>query len=107
MSPWKPKKPCAAPGCPKLTDKRFCISHAQQQPTTTEKGYGWRWQKRRKFYLQAHPLCVECEKEGRTTAATEVHHIIPRSGRGPDEESNLMSLCKSHHSRITRRGGLS
>lgn len=104
MTPWRPKKPCASPGCPKLTDKRFCVAHAQQQPKTTARGYGWQWQKRSRFYLAEHPLCVDCEKEGRTTAATEVDHIIPRCAGGNDTRENLAGLCKSHHSQKTRRG---
>jgi len=28
--PYKPKRPCAHPGCPALTDKQFCEAHAKQ-----------------------------------------------------------------------------
>ena len=67
--------------------------------TTAERGYGWRWQKARRFHLSAHPLCVMCEAEGRVTAATVVDHIIPHRG---DEllfwdRKNWQSLCKRHH----------
>lgn len=33
----------------------------------------------------------------------EVHHIIPRSQGGPDEEWNLITLCHKHHNLITTR----
>jgi 5-methylcytosine-specific restriction protein A len=29
IMPYKPRRPCAHPGCPALTDKRFCPAHAQ------------------------------------------------------------------------------
>lgn len=109
--PWRPKKPCSSPGCPKLTDGRFCEAHAKQESKrydaqrgkTAERGYGWTWQKRRRRWLQEHPLCVDCEKEGRVTAANEVDHIIPRRRGGSEDESNLAALCKSHHSQKTAR----
>ena len=46
-----------------------------------------------------------CRREGRVTAAAEVHHIVPLSAGGTHDESNLMALCKPCHSRITAREG--
>ena len=66
--------------------------------TTTERGYGWAWQKLRKAVLDLNPCCVHCELMGRTTAATEVDHIVAKSKGGTDEESNLCALCISCHS---------
>lgn len=34
-----------------------------------------RWRNLRNAYLMEHPLCERCEKEGRITPATDVHHI--------------------------------
>jgi hypothetical protein len=34
------------------------------------------------------------------TAVEEVHHIIPLSEGGTNDESNLMSLCRSCHEKI-------
>jgi 5-methylcytosine-specific restriction enzyme A len=98
-------KPCAAPGCPALVrGSRFCGEHAHRtsearaaggRGTATERGYGARWQKAREAYLVAHPLCVNCKKHGRVTAARVVDHIVPHRG---DEtlfwdESNWQALC--------------
>lgn len=73
--------------------------------TTAERGYGARWQRARKLFLQKHPLCVMCEAEGRVTAATVVDHMDPHRG---DEavfwdESRWQSLCASHHSSDKQR----
>ena len=62
-----------------------------------------RWQRARARYLSTHPLCVMCLAEGRTEAATVVHHVIDVADR-PDlalDESNYQSLCKRHHDSIT------
>ena len=67
--------------------------------------YGYRWKKLRAAYISQHPLCEQCLKEGRVTRAEEVHHIVPLSHGGKHEFSNLMSLCKSCHSRITAAMG--
>jgi 5-methylcytosine-specific restriction protein A len=53
--------------------------------------------KRRASWLERHPLCVECEKAGRVTAATVPDHIVPLWKGGPDTEANLQSLCREHH----------
>jgi len=60
----------------------------------------------RAAYLSAHPVCEDCEQAGRTTIATEVHHIRPieeRAGRPDDMQAlafdpcNLRAMCKACH----------
>ena len=54
-------------------------------------------------YLANHPLCVECEKLGRVTAAVVVDHVVDRRD-APErayDESNFQGLCISHHNRKT------
>lgn len=65
--------------------------------------YGRQWRKARRVFLQAHPLCVHCQQEGRVTAATEVDHITPHRGNEAIfwDESRWQALCKMHHSRKT------
>ena len=61
--------------------------------------YDYKWQKIRKQYLEAHPLCVMCYREGRTTVATVVDHIIPHKGNEAlfYDEGNYQSLCQHCH----------
>ena len=112
--PFKPKRPCSHPGCPKLTYGRFCDEHAKQEARRYErydrdpaarKRYNRTWKRIRDRYISLHPLCERCEKQGRITPAEEVHHIKPLSCGGTNETSNLMSLCTSCHSEITAREG--
>lgn len=42
--PRKPKRPCSFPGCPRLTESRFCEEHGKQEKRRYEK-YD-RWQKK-------------------------------------------------------------
>ena len=37
--------------------------------------------------------------------AEQVHHVLPLSEGGSNDEGNLMSLCKSCHSRIHAKRG--
>lgn len=108
--PRKPKRPCSFPGCPELVDGRFCAAHEQeenrryekyQRDPETRKRYGRSWRKIRKLFITAHPLCEECLRLGKVKAADEVHHIVPLREGGTHSFSNLMSLCKSCHSKIT------
>lgn len=73
--------------------------------TSSQRGYGYKWQKARERYLREHPLCVYCQREGRVTVATVVDHIEPH--RGDDvlfwNESNWQGLCASHHSKDKQR----
>lgn len=77
-------------------------------------GRAWYFQKRwsdlRLIQLRAKPCCEQCDREGRTTAATVVDHVRPHKG---DEalffdQENLQSLCKPCHDRktATEDGGL-
>lgn len=112
--PTKPKKPCGFPGCPKLTHARYCEEHTRvmntrynkyERPYDSSERYGSAWRRIRNKYIKEHPLCEECEKNGRLTPAKEVHHILPLEKGGTHDESNLMALCKSCHSRITAEMG--
>ena len=107
--PYKPKKPCAWPSCQKLTDGRFCEEHQKLENARYEKydrdpavrcRYGRAWKRIRDRYVQVHPLCEMCLKEGKLTPVEEVHHIVPVSRGGTHDRSNLMSLCKSCHNKI-------
>ena len=69
--------------------------------TTTQRGYGWRWQKARAAFLSRpeNVLCRMCDAEGVLGLAAVVDHVIPHKG---DEqlmwdESNWQPLCKRHH----------
>ena len=117
--PRKPKRPCSYPGCPNLTDGQYCKEHeaaARRQYNKYErsadvnKKYGRAWKRIRDRYAAAHPLCEMCLKEGRLTPVDEVHHIVPISQGGTHARDNLMSLCRSCHTKIhhdlgDRKGG--
>lgn len=112
--PRKPKRPCSYPGCPELTEGRYCEEHAAMmnkqyekynRDPDTRRRYGRAWKRIRDKYVAAHPLCEMCQKNGKLTPTEEVHHILPLSRGGTHAESNLMALCKSCHSEITARDG--
>ena len=108
--PYKPKKPCAFPSCPNLTDKRYCDIHAKQMnreynlyrrdPAHKDR-YGSAWRKIRDLYISKHPLCERCLERGFYTPADEVHHVRPLDSGGDNSDDNLMSLCKHCHTSIS------
>lgn len=65
--------------------------------------YGRRWKAAAKRWLQDHPLCAECAKLDRVTAATDVDHSTPHRGDlALFWASHLwQSLCHACHSRKT------
>ena len=107
---------CPRSGCPGIVRAGVCTrcgplrvrvqrEHDERRGTAASRGYGGRWQRVRAMYLRAHPLCVQCQREGRVTAATDVHHIQKRRDGGPDMAENLMALCHACHSKVTASGG--
>jgi len=103
--PHKPLPPCAYPGCPALAEEggRYCTAHKAQadkaerdrRGTSTQRGYGSRWQRLRLLILARDPVC---RHPGCGQLSTDVDHIVPRSKGGTDEENNLQGLCHEHHS---------
>ena len=110
--PYKPKHPCNRPGCPELTNGRYCEAHSDtervkydryRRDPDTAKRYGTQWRHVRAAYIARHPLCEQCQQAGRLTPAQEVHHRYPLADGGTHEASNLQALCKRCHSAITIR----
>lgn len=110
--PTKPRRACEYMGCTSLAlpRKRLCEAHhgtnaaqtraayEEARGTTTERGYGHRWQLVRLAKLKRDPFC---EWEGCQLQATDVHHIIALKDGGSGRMSNLQALCHAHHSAIT------
>ena len=110
----KPRRPCSYPGCPALTDGRYCPEHERRvnkdyerygRDPMTRGRYGRAWQRTRKAYAEEHPLCEECLKAGRLVPVEQVHHIRPLAEGGTHARDNLISLCKSCHARIHAERG--
>jgi len=70
------------------------------------RGYDARWRKARAAFLQKHPLCRQCLREGRLTPATVVDHILPHRGNQELfwDEKNWQALCRTCHDRKTGSG---
>ena len=106
--PFKQKKTCAAPGCPNLTDERYCEQHQRQANKDYDRYHRSKenryhnsgWKTIRAAQLHRQPLCERCMQEGRYVTATLVHHIKPLSEGGSHAPDNLMSLCDSCHGKI-------
>ena len=106
--PRRPPKPCAQPGCPRLTNEAYCQEHKpdrapDDRPSAAARGYDGRWRKVRRIVLAEEPLCRSCKARGRVVLASEVDHIMPLSDGGTEERENLQSLCKPCHSEKTGR----
>ena len=73
-------------------------SYERRRGSSTARGYGYTWQKKRLAYLAENPVCVRCQGP-----ANEVDHIVSKRRGGSDDEENFQSLCKTCHSRKTAR----
>ena len=104
--PRKPKRPCAFPGCPNLTDRLYCSEHEKaarqkydkfERSPDINKKYGRAWKRIRDSYVKTHPFCEVCFEKGVRVEVEEVHHNKPLSEGGTHDRSNLISLCKACH----------
>lgn len=108
-------KPCRHAGCSALVRDGggYCPSHKRvvqkevdsRRESSTQRGYGYKWQKAREGFLRNHPLCVECGKQGQLVKATIVDHIIPHKGDKDLfwDRNNWQPLCKTCHDAKTAR----
>lgn len=114
-------RPCLKQGCSNLATDGYCDEHhyiREEQQRRRQQTYNqhrpehhaWYrsddWERVRKRQLAEHPLCQDCEAKGRIVIATEVHHVekVANDKQKRLDRSNLMSLCKSCHSKRTARG---
>ena len=110
--PYKPKKPCAYPGCPELVHERYCEKHKQvadkqynqfQRNKQAQAFYeSAAWRRLRRIKLEMNPICEECKKGKATTA----DHIVPIKQDGAALDiNNLQSLCGSCHGKKSIKEG--
>lgn len=73
--------------------------------TSTQRGYGYAWQKARGEHLYENPLCGMCEAIGIVRVATVVDHIDPHRGNQDVfwNRARWQSLCAHHHSADKQR----
>ena len=112
--PRKLKRPCSHPGCPNLTDSRFCEEHSKlynqnyekyERDPQSKRRYGRAWKRIRDKYVSQHPFCELCYEMGILVETEEVHHKKKLSDGGTHDRDNLIALCKSCHSRIHAEQG--
>lgn len=80
-------------------------AYDKRRGSARDRGYSSTWDKARRTFLDAHPLCVMCEREGRVTAAAVVDHIKPHRGDQALfwDRANWQPLCKPHHDGAKQR----
>ncbi len=89
----------------KREPKTAQASGDHNRPHSRARGYDRTWEKLRIMHLNAEPFCRMCAEEGVSTPADMVDHILTVEER-PDlrlVDSNLQSLCNSHHSGAKQR----
>lgn len=78
----------------------------EARESAAKRGYGRAWRVAARAYLDEHPLCRECEREGRTEASSQVDHVVPHRGDMGIfwDRANWQPLCDACHARKTRSG---
>lgn len=108
------KKPCSYPGCRTLVADggSRCEVHRvtwAKGPNEPKRMKGRALQEARERLFRGHPLCAECERQGRVRAAVVRDHIVPMGEGGEDTDDNTQGLCHRCHDEKTeaeRRRGI-
>jgi len=123
--PVKPKRPCSYPGCPALTDKRYCEEHqieGKKRKAEVNRFYDQHsrdkraeafykskaWEATRLRVLNRdNYLCQECLKQRRITRVDNVHHKVELKEDWSKrlQLDNLVSLCAECHNKIHANKG--
>lgn len=92
---------CAAFPCAALAvNGAYCAQHTRPRaPKQADDFYvSARWRRFRNWYLRQHPMCEQCEREGRLVPADMVDHVQElRDGGAPLTEDNVQALCRKCH----------
>ena len=107
MPPRIPRQ-CRLHTCAATTTARngYCDAHqalasgwtAEDRGSSTDRGYGWDWRKRRDRIMRKHKyLCQPCLAKDRVMPAVAVDHIVPKAEGGTDADENLQAICKPCH----------
>lgn len=97
-----PRK-CTMVGCGQFVSDRSgrCADHQYRKWNKSEQSVkritGRRLQADRERLFSADPLCANCKKHGRVTAATQRDHIVPLAEGGQDVDENVQGLCDDCH----------
>ncbi len=107
--PFAALKPCR--GCGAAIAGTYCAAcqakgkGGDRRRSSTQRGYGYRWQKASFAWLQAHPIAVDWfgDHNGVVKLAEVVDHIRPHRGdmRLFWDPSNWQGLTKADHDRKT------
>lgn len=96
-------RPCTKVGCGVLVHDGSgrCAKHPKPVWTkpvaATKRITGRRLQAMRAQLFAAHPLCAECQRQGRVTLAKQRDHITPLAEGGTDDDDNVQGLCEPCH----------
>src|SRR2546422_162407 len=100
--PTSPPSPCTTPGCP---NRRPCPVHGRRVRSAVDGQLDTRaWRRLSRYERARQPLCQDCLAEGKTTVATDPHHLVRRSEGGQLLTDQLAMLCSHHHGQRTARG---
>lgn len=77
---------------------------AEWRGSSTQRGYGWAWQKKRERVLKRDAgLCQPCKRRSHITpGCREVDHIVNQARGGGDNEENLQTICPACHKAKTQ-----
>lgn len=111
--PRKAATVCSTPGCPTLTTNHRCDqcttaarqTSDAQRGTAAQRGYDAAWERTRKAYLQAFPICCLCGHPSRVADhhPTSRRDLIAAGVIDPDAWHHLRPLCWPCHSQQTAR----
>ena len=96
--PRRPNIPCKHPGCAALIPhgQMYCEEHkplhTKDRAHAAERGYGAKWQRERRKFLDSSPFCVKCYEEGHLAKASKSSNMSTRQAKIPVVPGSVLIL---------------
>lgn len=103
---YRKKRCCGNQECFEVINKKVTNANYKKQQKKIAKGtfrHGVPIELKKEVIMRDHNNCKLCQRTCVENSA-QVHHIIPVSAGGKDENSNLILLCSSCHTLVHQTG---
>jgi 5-methylcytosine-specific restriction protein A len=104
---YRNKRWCNNPSCKDVIDEKVKSFNYKKRQKKIERGTyrnGVNQELRKKILERDAYICSLCKIQDSQMGRMQVHHIVPISSNGTDDEMNLITVCKHCHSKIHRNG---
>jgi 5-methylcytosine-specific restriction protein A len=104
---YRKKRCCGSVDCFAVIDEKIKAFNYRKKQQRMEKGtfrHGVSKELREKILIRDNNRCRLCKYRFNESYSVQIHHVVPVSHGGDDNELNLCTLCKDCHTKVHNDG---